>query len=119
MKLSLNIPGFGSIENNPVSKFPADDNFQIASVINALGEIAIYVGGFLMFFWAVWGVFDYLRAEGNKENLAKARKKIQWAIAGFVILLAAFFVSDTLQGILLDTPNPNWNKNFQTITPPE
>lgn len=63
-------------------------------------EVGLYVGGTLMFFWAVWGVFDYIKAEGNKEALAKARKRIQWAIAGFIILIMAFFISDLLQSVI-------------------
>lgn len=79
--------------------FPAT-SFQLAQAINIFGEVALYVGGFLMFFWAAWGVFDYIRAEGNKEALAKARKRIQWAIAGFVILVISFFISDFVAAIL-------------------
>jgi hypothetical protein len=81
------------------NEFPADQ-FQLAKAINSFGEVAIFVGAFLMFFWAAWGVFDYIRAEGNKEALAKARKRIQWAIAGFVILILAFFMSNLVKYIL-------------------
>lgn len=95
-QLALELPGFsGRIQGNPAINYvPA--GFAIADVINDVAEISIYIGGALMFFWALWGVFDYIRAEGNKEALAKARKKIQWAIVGFVILILAFFVSDLL-----------------------
>lgn len=91
-----------SIDYNPVdvSKFAENREVTLASVISSLGEVALYVGAFLMFFWAAWGVFDYIRAEGNKEALAKARKRIQWAIVGFIILLLAFFLSNTVQTIL-------------------
>lgn len=54
-----------------------------------------------MFIWAAWGVFDYIRAEGNKEALAKARKRIQWAIVGFIILLFAFMISEFIQNSVL------------------
>lgn len=105
MKLALQIP-FGAdsaptqVGYNPASNFNPV-NLQLATVITEFGQVAIYVGAFLMFFWAIWGVFDYLKAEGNKEGLAKARKKIQWAIAGFVILLISFFISQALQDILV------------------
>jgi hypothetical protein len=103
MKLSLAIPGFtGEIQNSAATNFPSNST-TLGSVITSFGQLALYVGGALMFFWAVWGVFDYIRAEGNKEALAKARKRIQWAIAGFVILLLAFFISDFTKQILNPT----------------
>lgn len=103
MKLALVIPGFeGPIKNSPATNFPTATT-DLGQVITSFGEAALYIGGFLMFFWAVWGVFDYLLAEGNKEGLAKARKKIQWAIVGFIILLLAFFLSDLTKDILIGT----------------
>lgn len=85
------------------SKFPTS-TFVIADAVNLLSQVALYAGGTLMFFWAVWGVFDYIKGEGNKEALAKARKKIQWAIVGFVILIFAFFASEFLQNVLIGGP---------------
>src|SRR3989344_1459 len=108
MKLALQIPwGTNSapepINYNPVdvAKFaPSSQDLTLSAVINQFGNVAIYIGGFLMFIWAVWGVFDYIRGEGNKEALAKARKRIQWAIAGFIILLLSFFLSSAIEKIL-------------------
>lgn len=99
MKLALSISGFGEVQGNPATNFPTRST-DLGVIITSFGEVALYVGGFLMFFWAIWGVFDYLRAEGNKEALAKARKKIQWAIAGFIILIMSFFLSDVVKTII-------------------
>lgn len=87
----------GSVPTN--NSFPTA-TFVIADVINLVSSIALYIGGSLMFFWAIWGVFDYLKAEGNKEALAKARKKIQWAIVGFIILILSFFMADLIAPIV-------------------
>lgn len=105
---------------NPAKSFPADSTFELAKVITQFGNATIYIGAFLMFFWAAWGVFDYIRAEGNKEALAKARKRIQWAIAGFIILLIAFYVSDFIQDSLLSPGGitTRTNQPIQTLTPP-
>jgi hypothetical protein len=107
MKLTLKLPWEGrSLPIDPAyiptQKAPfTNNNFTLADALTTFSQIAIYAGGFLMFFWAVWGVFDYIRAEGNKEALAKARKRIQWAIAGFIILLISFFISNLAQSTLL------------------
>ena len=109
-KLALTLPGNNgpvpiNPAANPATNFPAG-SFELATAINAFMEVALYVGATLMFFWMVWGVFDYLKAEGNKEALAKARKRIQWAIAGFIILLASFFMSDFALSFLVPKAVP-------------
>lgn len=108
MRLSLVLPwadGPTRINNATMdsSKFtdPATGQVTLGYVITRFGEVALYAGAFLMFFWAAWGVFDYIRAEGNKEALAKARKRIQWAIAGFIILLMAFFIGDFVKNTVV------------------
>lgn len=99
MRLALEIENIGRIGNNPATRFDPGST-DIGKVITDFGQVAIFVGGFLMFFWAAWGVYDYIRAEGNKEALVKARKRIQWAITGFIILLLAFFMSGFVQEFL-------------------
>lgn len=104
-KLALDLPwGINSTPTNfgynPASKF-SGANSNLGYILTQFSEVALYAGGFLMFFWAAWGVFDYIRAEGNKEALAKARKRIQWAIVGFIILLFAFFISEFIQTAVL------------------
>ena len=94
------LPGGYQVRGNPATNF-LPQTTTLGTVISSALDVAIYIGGALMFFWAVWGVFDYIKAEGNKDALAKARKKIQWAIVGFVILLMSFFISSALEPILL------------------
>ena len=117
MKIALIMENVGTGRVNP--GYTPNPEFNpvatdIGQFITAFGNVALYAGGFLMFFWAAWGVFDYLKAEGNKEALAKARKKIQWAIIGFMILIAAFSISSFAETIL----QPNQNVKLQTITKP-
>lgn len=109
-KLALSLPGFSNVQNTPMNTPAFND---AGKAISELSQVGLYVGGALMFFWAVWGVFDYIKGEGNKEALSKARKKIQWAIVGFVILVLTFFVSDFLQPILAPS---SLNRDAATLT---
>lgn len=55
MKLALVIPGFqGQIQNNPAKNFDPGTT-TLGTVITSFSEVALYAGGFLMFFWAAWG----------------------------------------------------------------
>ena len=59
--------------------------------------VLFYIVGFLSFFWFAWGVYEYLIAGGAKEGLAAARKRMTWAIIGFVLFIASFAVSQYAQ----------------------
>ncbi|KKR80777.1 MAG: hypothetical protein UU73_C0002G0095 [Candidatus Daviesbacteria bacterium GW2011_GWA1_41_61] len=94
-QLALQLGGYD------VGKFPGlNDNLRNATLGSALSQvlnIVFVVAGFLMFFWAFWGVFEYIFAGGNKEGLGKARAKITWAIVGFIILSLAFAISQYIE----------------------
>ncbi len=100
--LALKIPGF---ENNPINSpdglaknFP---NAQLGEFISRLFIVILFLASALMFYWIVWGVFHYLFSGGDKEGLGKARKRITWAIVGFIIIVISFAVSQYLQTIFI------------------
>lgn len=103
-KLALVLPfGTGSAYINDNISITACSGFaklSLGCIITGISSVAIYIGGFMMFVWLVWGVFQYIIAEGNKENLAKARARIRWALLGFLILILAFLASDAYREVL-------------------
>lgn len=91
------IPGIKPLKDQIGSIFAGDlvkaRITNLPGVISAFGNIAIYVAGFLMFFWLIWGGFQYIMAEGDKEKLARARGRMTWAIIGFLIVVVSFAIS--------------------------
>ncbi len=85
--LALKLPGDQII--SPPPNFKPEFN-SLGSVITGFLNLAFLLSAFVMLLWATWGVFDYLLARGEKENIAKARGKIQWAIIGFIVVIVAF-----------------------------
>lgn len=95
-------PGFGTEINT---------NFtNLGSFINQLLPIIFYLSAFLAFFWLIWGAFQYIVAGGDKENLAKARSRITWAIIGLILVLLAFLVAQFAEQIV--TPKPGKGSPF-------
>lgn len=91
MKLALKLPGGNEI---PQPKELVDKGFvDLASFISPLLNIAFYVVMLFAFAWLVWGAFSYITAQGKKEELAKARARITWALIGLVIVFLAYFVA--------------------------
>lgn len=73
---------------------------SLGSLLTGLLNIAFFAAVFLAFLYMVWGAFAYIMAQGKKEDLAKARARLSWAIIGMVVVLLAYsitkFVSEML-----------------------
>lgn len=65
----------------------------LAVVLSGLLNIAFYIGAFMAFYWLFWGGFQYILSSGNKENLAKARARITWALVGLMVILTAYLIT--------------------------
>lgn len=90
-KLALKLPGFTEEIPQPSplpARFP-----DLASVLSGLLEIGIFVAAFLTFYYLIWGAWAYIFAGGEKENLAKARERIKWAIIGFLFTIMAYTIA--------------------------
>ena len=90
MKIALTIPGFAPIPN-PTDLKPEFTN--LASLISPALNIAFYVAAFVAFYYLVWGAFQYILAGGKKEDLAKARARISWALIGLIVVFASFLIA--------------------------
>lgn len=92
------IPGLKEIfAINPVKgNFPSG---TLGEFLSKTFNLVFLVAGALMFFWIVWGVFHYIFAGGDKNELGKARARITWAIVGFLMLLIVFALKEFLQAL--------------------
>jgi NADH:ubiquinone oxidoreductase subunit 6 (subunit J) len=83
--------------NNPNSPFIRNSGAQnftnLGDLLSGLFEIVLYLAAFMTFYWIVWGAFQYIMASGKKEELAKARSKIGWAIIGLLVILIAYSIT--------------------------
>lgn len=67
---------------------------KLGDIISQFYYITLTLAGFMAFFWFVWGAFQYILARGDKEQLARARARITWAIIGLVIIILAYFITN-------------------------
>lgn len=91
-KLALNLPEFGQIDNPPGLIF-SGNTANLGAVLTSLLSIVFYLAAFLAFYWLIWGAYQYILARGEKENLAKARAKITWALVGLLVVFMAYFIA--------------------------
>ena len=90
------IPGLKDIfDANPTPKFNT-----LGDILSGLLNIAFYVAVFLAFYFLVWGAFNYIMAQGKKEDLAKARDRITWSLIGLMVVLLSYSIAKFAVGAL-------------------
>ncbi len=93
MKIALQLPGFEPTAlASPVPSLKPEFT-DLASILSPLLTIAFYAAAFIAFFFLVWGALSYIMAQGKKEDLAKARARITWALIGFIVIALSFFIA--------------------------
>ncbi|MBI2039676.1 hypothetical protein HYT18_01260 [Candidatus Microgenomates bacterium] len=65
-------------------------NANLGAVLSGLLNITFFIAVFMTFYWLVWGSFQYILAQGEKEKLARARERIKWAIIGLLVVLMSY-----------------------------
>lgn len=100
-QIALTIPGFSPIPNPSglASKFVSPNQPFLGVFLTSLLDIIFYIAVFLAFYYLIWGAFQYLMAQGNKEELGKARGRITWAIIGLMVVLISYSISQYVRQI--------------------
>lgn len=75
--------GFGSTFNTTGS---------LGEIVSKLVMPVFSLATFIVTWYFLWGAFDWITSEGDKQKVADARNKITQAIAGFLILILVFFI---------------------------
>ena len=102
MDMFITIPGFGAVEGPSALK--SKGITDLASFLSALYNVFLFFAAFLAFFWLVWGSIQYIMAKGSKDELAKAKSKIWWALIGLAVVIMAF----TLAQFATEVFPPRW-----------
>ncbi|MFA4930253.1 MAG: pilin [Patescibacteria group bacterium] len=80
---------------NPLSNFAS-----VEELIFALFTWAYYFAGLIMIAYLIFGGYKYITSGGNEEKIKEGQKSITNAIIGFVIVLAAATILETLKLVL-------------------
>lgn len=92
VQLALTLPGAGNTIPQP-SELTAKGFVNLASLLSPLLNIVFYVAVFFAFYFLVWGAFQYILAQGKKEELAKAKARITWALIGLIVIFLSFILT--------------------------
>ena len=103
MRLAANVDTkdiFGTVKPPPGSDFAAGPN-ALGNLFGNAILIFIIVAGLVALIYLLWGALDWIVSGGDKEKLLKARKKIQNAIIGLLIIFAGLVIFNVLVGTVL------------------
>lgn len=66
------------------------------AIISLFLGLLILAAIILSLLYLIWGGFDWITSEGNKQKLDQARQKIVFAIIGLIVVFLAFFVVNVI-----------------------
>jgi hypothetical protein len=93
--LTLQIPGGNSI-TSPVKGIPQGGPSTLADIISVGFQLALLVGLFTCLFMLVWGGFDWMISQGDKQRLNQARQKLVFAIIGVTVMFLSFLLINVI-----------------------
>lgn len=88
---------FGKITPpDPIKGFAGSGSAGISSFLTNLVALIYSIATIVFIFMLLWGAFDWITSEGNKEKIDSARNKILQAIVGILLFGAAFAIIQIL-----------------------
>lgn len=75
--------------------------FLAGSTMGKLINLALIVGGLFLLLYLLWGAFDWLTSEGDKEKVSKAQKKITNALIGMLLMVISLTIFGAVTGDIL------------------
>ena len=71
---------------------------DLASIISTAFELAILVAIIACLIMLIWGGFDWMVSEGDKQKVAKARQRLTMAVIGLVVVFMSFMIINIIYG---------------------
>jgi len=93
---------FGCIEPpaNP-NAFNGDPAAQTATMLTLAVRLVLTVGALTSLTFLLWGGFDWITSQGDKEKIQKAQRKITYALLGLIFLIVALGIFGIIAGNVL------------------
>lgn len=95
-----------SISGTPISVpngIPTAQTNSLSSVLQVGFSLLVTGAIILALLYMLWGGYDWITSEGDKQKVNQARTKLGFAILGLIIVLVSFLLIKTLTGIFLGT----------------
>lgn len=95
----LKTPGYDTPIQAP-SGIPTGGSTSVGTVMGMLLGILIALAVMAAVGFMLWGAIQWITSQGDKQKVAKARSTIIAAIIGLIIVIFAFFIVNSIGGLL-------------------
>lgn len=85
---------------------------SIQQFLSMLLEVVVKIAGPIVVLMIVYSGFLFIKAQGNPEELTKARQAIMWTVIGAIIVLGAFAISKAIEGTVKDLKQGVVNSSY-------
>lgn len=103
---------------------PAAMNVGGADPVQGVGKLIgfgiqmfIMIAGLFLLIYLLWGAFDWIVSNGEKERITKAQSKITNALIGMLLIFVVLTVFNLLAGNILKIVEPNGSGGFNLKLP--
>jgi len=80
-------------------------------------QMFILAAGLFLLIYLLWGAFDWIISNGEKERITKAQHKITNALVGMILVFIVLTVFNLLAGNILGIVEPNGSGGFNIKIP--
>ncbi len=77
-------------------------NLNLVNVVSFFIKFFFAVAGLSALLYLLLGAFAWITSGGNKENVEKAREKIQAAVIGIILIVAVIGIAVTLEQVVFN-----------------
>ncbi len=103
--LTLTIPGNdGPVNFLPPNHVPTGGPSALDSIIKTGLQLAILAGVIVCLFMLIWGGFDWMLSQGDKQKVANARNRLVFSVIGLFVIFLSFMIINIIFGFFFGGP---------------
>ena len=86
--------------NQGRANFVFDESLTLGQIISSLVPYLFVIAGLLLLLYLIFGGFGLLTSRGDPKAVASAKERITFAVVGFVIVFASYWIVQIVGQIL-------------------
>lgn len=75
----------------------------LPAIITGVLNVVFFLSFLLVLFFLVWGGLKWVLAQGEKENITKAREQVTNSLIGLVVILGSYLLLNLAMNLILGT----------------
>jgi len=111
MALAAGTTGMDRLKNTATAIGFSTEAIQPQTVAMQIVLAALGFVGLIFLIMIIYAGYQWMTAGGNEEKVKEAKKRIQYAIIGIVVILAAFAITTYIANVMIKSTTPGYYSN--------